>query len=329
MHIKENFKISVIIPVFNTQDYLKICLDSVLQQTYHNLEIILIDDGSSDKSGEICDAYANQYSNVLVRHIKNEGVSSARNLGISLATGDFIGFIDSDDIIASDMYENLLKLVQTSNAQIACCGFTKFSDDQKLPQESVETIEIFTSEQALTSLLTENKLETSTCNKLFSVSLLTDVRFFSKGMYEDLTFNVMVALKATKVVYSTKLGYYYRYRATGATNRPYDGREKALLEYMNIIQTSVSERYPQLISSCDFCRAQNCLFILLKMAKEKKQYKMFRQDYDMYNSILRSNKKLIFKSSSLTTSYKLRALATMLNIYAPLYTVFKKKKNTW
>lgn len=124
--------ISVIIPVYNVEMYLEQCLDSVLSQTYHNLEVILVDDGSADTSGTICDQYKEKDARVKVIHKKNGGLSSARNAGLELAKGDWIGFVDSDDYLAPEMYEALLAIARTADADIALTYFQCVDRDGNL-----------------------------------------------------------------------------------------------------------------------------------------------------------------------------------------------------
>lgn len=114
--------ISVIIPVYNIEKYLDRCLESIINQSYTNLEIILIDDGSTDNSGKICDDYKNQDNRIIVVHKKNEGVSQARNLGISIATGEFLSFVDGDDTVEKDMFLTLINNAYKYNADFSCCG---------------------------------------------------------------------------------------------------------------------------------------------------------------------------------------------------------------
>ena len=116
-------KISVIVPIYKTEQFLSKCIDSIINQTYKNLEIILVDDGSPDNCPKICDEYAKRDNRIKVIHKENGGLSSARNAGIEIATGDFSAFVDSDDWIDSDMYESLVKLSDEYNADIAECGY--------------------------------------------------------------------------------------------------------------------------------------------------------------------------------------------------------------
>ena len=120
--MKETSKISVIVPVYQVETYLPRCLDSILAQTHQHLEIILVDDGSQDHSGDICDAYASQDSRIIVLHQKNKGASAARNAGVALASGDWIGFVDGDDWIAPEMYAYLLEIAEQYRSDLAQCG---------------------------------------------------------------------------------------------------------------------------------------------------------------------------------------------------------------
>ena len=124
--------ISIIVPVYQMEAYLDECVQSMINQTYQNLEIILVDDGSKDQSPAICDAWAEKDSRIKVIHKPNGGASSARNAGLDIATGDYIGFMDSDDIIAEDMYEILLEALKSSNVGIAACSPQITSEDGRL-----------------------------------------------------------------------------------------------------------------------------------------------------------------------------------------------------
>ena len=117
-------KLSVIVPVYNTVQYLKQCIESIINQTYRDMEIILVDDGSTDGSGEICDYYAECFDNIQVFHQENSGIVVARKQGILKATGEYIGFVDSDDWIAEDMYETLMNVAEAENSDIVSMGYT-------------------------------------------------------------------------------------------------------------------------------------------------------------------------------------------------------------
>ncbi|MBO4674921.1 MAG: glycosyltransferase [Elusimicrobiaceae bacterium] len=140
--------ISIIVPIYNVEKYLSQCLDSIVAQTYQNLEIILVDDGSPDNCGKICDEYAAKDSRIKIIHQVNAGLSAARNAGLEIAMGEYIGFVDSDDYIESDMYEYLYGLIKRDNAAMAMCAICQdegFVDDRqcKFPYLLIPTLEIF------------------------------------------------------------------------------------------------------------------------------------------------------------------------------------------
>lgn len=209
--------ISVIIPVYNTEKYLPQCLDSVIGQTYQDLEILLIDDGSSDCSGKICDDYARKDQRIKVIHQENQGVSAARNYGIQAASGAVISFIDSDDWLEPDMYERLQHNLETYQADIAICDVYESSDSGqryrniwgKVGEESVFSLEgekKYTSGFSYTPVL---------WNKLIKRRLISE-RFSETCRYgEDTLFLISAVRKAEKIVIDKRPMYHYRFMRQG------------------------------------------------------------------------------------------------------------------
>jgi glycosyltransferase involved in cell wall biosynthesis len=177
--------ISVIIPIYNVGDYLKKCVNSIINQTYKNLEIILVDDGSTDKSGILCDEFAKKDSRIKVIHKQNGGLSDARNCGIEASSGKFIAFIDSDDFIAPDFYEYLLSLQKENNADIAECNFIRVYEEKQDEFEfpiKKENIILKTDGVGALFLFMSDDDEISTnsvvvWNKLYNKKLFEDIRF--------------------------------------------------------------------------------------------------------------------------------------------------------
>jgi len=165
--------VSVIIPVYNVRDYLADCIKSILAQTYKNLEIILVDDGSTDGSGELCDQWKKRDHRISVYHQKNAGVSEARNTGIIASTGDFIGFIDSDDWIEPEMYQELVESIIQNQADVAMCGYYDYPNgmSQKVPK-GILPFPASSYQDSIIPVLQRNGYFTSMCNKLFARSLI-------------------------------------------------------------------------------------------------------------------------------------------------------------
>lgn len=203
-----NDKLSIIVPVYNVQSYLNRCISSIVNQTYRNLEIILVDDGSTDNSGKLCDSYALHDNRIKVIHKTNGGLSSARNAGLSVVTGHYIGFVDSDDYIEPNMYELLLESMRGLHADIVCAEtFIERGNHKKYHPRFKENC-VFTHEEALNILL-DGSLDTAVWNKLYKASLFKNLTFIEGRIYEDVGFLYKVFDKANVVAYVNKPLYHY------------------------------------------------------------------------------------------------------------------------
>lgn len=208
--MKENLSnslISVIIPVYNVENFLPKCLDSVLAQTYKNLEIILINDGSADNSGKICDEYAAKDKRIHVVHQENKGLSRARNTGLSLAKGKYIAFVDSDDYIDLDMYEYLYSLISKDNADMAMCNVNEDEGfhSSKLIDTPYSLIPIHKCFECADWMFS--------WNKLYKMDLIGDVRFETSTSFgEDELFIFELAKKKAFVALGNQAKYHYRCR---------------------------------------------------------------------------------------------------------------------
>lgn len=207
--MNDNALISVIIPVYNVEQYLNRCMDSIINQTYRNLEIILIDDGSTDNSGKICDEYKLKDNRIKVIHKENGGVSSARNVGLDIAKGNYIGFVDSDDYIENDMYEILYELLVRNKTDISCCNKFVFNKNKN----KFITSESFPTKDGILSfddILNDPKHDFYIWNKLFNKNLIEHIRFNEQlTLGEDLIFTYEVLKKMNKIVFYKKPKYYY------------------------------------------------------------------------------------------------------------------------
>jgi glycosyltransferase involved in cell wall biosynthesis len=195
--------ISIVVPVYNTSVYLNKCIESIINQTYTNLEIILVDDGSTDNSGNICDEYALKDNRISVFHTKNKGQSEARNLGISNSNGECISFIDSDDFVNLDFIEFLYKNMITYNADISCCGFSMYYSNKKNINKNKKNIKIsLKSEETMKYLIVNGLISDSPCNKL----------------YEDRRILPVLFNDADCVYYDSTVKYFYRQHKDSTTH---------------------------------------------------------------------------------------------------------------
>lgn len=223
--------VSVIIPAYNIEDYIRRCLDSIISQTYKNLEIIVVDDGSRDHTGEILDNYAKKDRRIKVIHKENGGVSSARNKGIEAAEGDYIGFIDGDDLIESEMYKTLVDLLEEENADIAHCGYQMVFPDRVDYYHNTGKKKIQTTEEGLKDLLSGEMIEPGLVNKLYKKELIKNCRLDETvKINEDLLMNYQLFKLSQKSVYYDITPYSYMIRSRSATgaNSLITKREDAL-----------------------------------------------------------------------------------------------------
>lgn len=209
--------ISIIIPAYNIENYIARCLDSILNQTYKNIEIIVINDGSSDNTGKIIDNYAFKYEDIKVIHKKNAGVSAARNSGIEVASGDYIGFVDGDDTVDENMFEILIKNAIKYDADISHCGYKMVFPSRIDYYHNTGTLFEQNNEIGLKDLLTGNRVEPGIWNKIYKKELFKDIHIDeSIKINEDLLINYYLFKKAKKSIFYDKCFYNYTIRKGSA-----------------------------------------------------------------------------------------------------------------
>ena len=224
--MKENDLISVIVPVYNVEKYLEKSVLSIKNQTYNNIEILLIDDGSTDSSSKICDKLAKNNHSIKVFHKKNGGLSDARNYGIKKSKGKYICFVDSDDLINNFMIEELYDSIIKNNAQVSVCNFKYIHNDKcniKMceKKEKIKRKIVLNKEMSLKMMVNLNeKFAVNVCNKMFEKKLFTDDCFFPVGrLYEDMIITTKILSKVSKVVYIDCDLYYYLQRTNSITKK--------------------------------------------------------------------------------------------------------------
>lgn len=211
---EDNPLISVIVPIYNVEPYLCRCLDSLINQTYRALQIILVDDGSPDNCGKVCDEYSKLDSRITVIHKLNGGVSSARNTGLDAAKGDYIGWVDPDDWIEPDMFEYMLGKAMDNSADIVVCGRAEqYPTRTVIKGWSEETI--YTREQALEQLINDQALGSYLWDKLWRASLFDGIRFPEGRTFEDVYVMHVLFSRADKTVCLPETKYYYLQRWDG------------------------------------------------------------------------------------------------------------------
>lgn len=264
-------KITVIVPIYNMELYLSRCIRSLVNQKYPNLEIILINDGSTDKSGVICDKWKNDYSNITVIHQKNKGVSHARNIGLKMASGEYIGFVDPDDYVDENMYMELYKNLISANADIAICGITnEFENKKIIIKKGIDRI--MTGDEAIKYDILHGVFYT--CNKLFSSKICEDI-FYDEEIIngEDRLFDINTLLRASKVRHISKPYYHYCHRENSAGTKKYTSKDKSLILACEKIYDLLINKDDELRSMAEAQIYQAYVFLLGMMRYDVDEYK--------------------------------------------------------
>ena len=211
-------RLSVIVPVYNVAPYLEKCITSILGQTYENLELILVDDGSTDASDVLCDAYAERDQRVKVIHQKNGGLSVARNTGLDVASGDWIGFVDGDDWILPTMYSTLITICCQENTEIACCRFHYVYPDHQSETSDTGTVRIYKRTEALEQLKWQENVRFEVCPKVFRRSCIGSARFQPGQVFEDIRFTRLTFQNLKRYAAVDQAFYQYLQKREGNTN---------------------------------------------------------------------------------------------------------------
>lgn len=204
--------LSIIVPVYNVEKYIKECIDSILNQSFQDFELILVNDGSTDSSGKICNEYSKKDDRIEVIHKDNGGLSSARNAGIEKAKGLYIGFVDSDDWIHENMYSHMIDYANIQNADIVVCNIMSMrKNGNEIPYTNIKYDISFTREEAMSELFKNEIILFSACNKIFRREIFDGLRYKEGIILEDMDLSYKLFNKANKVYYIHNPYYHYRY----------------------------------------------------------------------------------------------------------------------
>jgi len=270
--------ISVIVPVYKVEPYLHKCVDSIISQTYANLEIILVDDGSPDNCGKICDEYAGRDKRVKVVHKENGGLSDARNTGLDIAKGSFVAFIDSDDFITVNYAEYLYGLITKYDADISVCNYLPIREDGVAIKSKDSLIEdkFYRKEDfkaLFTAMLYEENLATydSACTKLYKKILFENIRFPKGKLFEDVRTVPQLLQKAEKVVFGKEKHYFYQIRQDSISTKNFSNKTFDLIEATKEMCQFVGNNYEGMEKACAR-RYASAMFCVLRRLIEADNY---------------------------------------------------------
>ncbi len=314
--------ITIIIPVYKVEEYLERCIESIINQTYNNLEIILVDDGSPDNCGKICDEYQTKDKRIKVIHKENGGVSAARNDGIEASSGQYIAFIDSDDYINKEYIEGLYSNLKKNDCDISICSYNETNEYTYSIQETIESeAHVYNSEQIMEKLLYQREIYTSVWCKLFKRELFENVVFpIESNIGEDLATVYKLIAKSKKIVYSNAKNYYYFQRDNSLIKSQFKIQRMNCIKYIYEMIDIINNKYPKLLPAAHNRLFMEAVFIIIQIPKKE-----YKDEYQQLKGIIKKYRKEVLKDKKSKKGYRIIALASYFGI-GIIKLIFKLKK---
>lgn len=324
-------KISIIVPVYNCEKYISNCINSILEQSFKDFELILVDDGSSDRSFEICESFAKKDNRVRAIHQPNSGVSRARNRGLDEAKGEYIGFVDGDDCVDKEMYKRLYKNLADNNADISICGIVNYflkknGITEKVRQSQVDGFWIFSGEQALKEALQSRLYSVNPVNKLFKKKLFDRLRYPEGKISEDAFLIPVVISKAGKVVYDSKPMYYYLRRENSITTSNFSDRDWDVVEAYKNHLNMVSEKFPNLKKVAKFRYLWSYTYVIDKIMLSE-NFENYLRDFKKAFDFIKKNILEIIFNPYFSLKRKIAVMVLLINkkIYKKMIMTVNKR----
>lgn len=327
--------VSVILPIYNVEKYLARAVESVSNQTYTNLEIILVDDGSTDSSGKICDDMSLRDNRIKVIHKPNGGVSDARNVGKKLAIGKYILFVDPDDYIDEKMIEVLVNNIQEYDADVSCCQYMDVYDNNSFPQYGdVRIKKLINRGEFLKEYLYDTYITASVCTKLMKREISDKIDFPVGKVYEDAFYHLELAKTADRFICITKPLYYYYHRTNSITTKPYRKENMYAIEaynnYLRYIEDDYEGKLKKSLRKSALFRLIHANFGVFDKIIVEKDYKDI-PEYLVVKKFLKSNViKMIF-DRNFSFSRMLGGFILLINenLYKKILLLDKQKKRIY
>lgn len=288
--------LSVIVPVYNVEKYLDKCISSIINQTFKNIEILLIDDGSTDLSGEICDAWKQKDSRIKVFHKQNGGLSDARNYGLMNASGIYVGFVDSDDFLDEEMYNRLMLGCEKYNADVGCCNKVRVFNDKKICENVISSNKFINKSQALLLLLLSDP---SVCNKIFKKDLFQNIKFPYGKLYEDIATTPHLIDKSNGMYIDCIAGYYYNQLNNGSIiHKSFNIKKMDYFYNTKELNDFINDKYPELLMASE----RNLALVLTTLITDIYIYK--KSYYNEYELLLSELSNIDYKRNKYISTFK-------------------------
>lgn len=314
--------ISIVVPVYNVKKYLDNCLESIVEQSYKNIEIILVDDGSNDGSSEICDQWAQKDKRIKVIHKSNGGLSHARNVGIEHAQGKYLMFVDSDDIISKKICEILLEILKDNNADLSICNAAHIFDNNIQFKEQGE-LYCYNRDEAICKLWYQKDFLPSAWGKLYKRELFEKIRFTEGIIFEDIDIMHELFYLCQKIVYSEMELYGYIHHENSITTNKYALRDNVILEICDKIMDFAKTKNTELQDAAKSYNITGALRVYLN-APDKPEY---QEAINKAKSIIKLYGKDVLKNNQIRKKNK---YALYLYLYfRPILKLVYKKVDRW
>ncbi|MDB2111176.1 glycosyltransferase family 2 protein [Clostridium paraputrificum] len=318
-----NELISIVVPVYNVEKYLEECLDSICKQTYSNIEIILVNDGSTDSSIEICEKYSELDKRISVLNKENGGLSDARNCGIKFAKGQYLIFVDSDDIISRDMVSYLYNLIKNTNSEVGICDPVHWFPDQEIKFVEETVKKIFSSEDAIVEMLYQKSFLVSAWGKIYKKDLFTKITFPFGILFEDSAIMYRVFDSAKKIVYGNAKLYGYRHRENSITTKKFSKRDWDIIIICNEISEYFSNRSEELKKASASYQTAGALRIYMNAPRNGD----FEEEIKCCKNTIDKNLNKVLKDKAIRKKMKIGLL--IYKFARPFMTIVYRRVNRW
>lgn len=305
--------ISIIVPVYNVRDYLDTCLDSLQKQNYPKLEIILIDDGSTDGSGVVCDDYAKRDPRAKVIHQQNRGLSAARNVGLTHATGSYITFVDSDDYIAPDYVSYLFSLITKHGVLLSVCAISELTlKNHQINYGANFEEKLMSTEEALGRMLREEGFNVSAYAKMYRRDLWQGITFPENTVHEDLGTTYKLFEKCPKIAYGPGAKYIYRKRKSSISTQGFSDQKFDIISLTDTMCSELETKFPYLATTIDLRRMHARFSVLRQLALAKSLTPEQKSKGQEIIGYLKTNKTSVTKNPYATLRDKIAIYSLLL-----------------
>ena len=316
--------ITVIVPVYNVEKFINRCITSIINQSYKNLEIILVDDGSTDNCGKICDDYAKKDNRIKVIHKENGGISDARNTGVSVAKGKYVTFIDSDDYVKYDYIEFLYNLIIKNKVKVSICSHTVLYNTGLKIEKETEEFSVLDAKTVVRRILYDDGIDTSVWAKMYETTLFNNIKYPKGKLFEDAAITCRILSICEKIAIGSKSKYFYMIRSDSITNENFNVKKMDLITSTKEMGEYIIKKYPDLQQAVERRIMYAYLSTLSQLANSKEKH--LKEQKEMMEYITKNRKKVL-KDKNIPKRDRMALEVTKFgfNIYKIFWNLYRKQ----